>query len=314
MALVHCPVSASLFVVFASKIMVLLRSSAFALVLAGLIHAASVKRQSITALSSSQISSYAPFTHFASTAYCNPSSTISWSCGSNCEANPDFQPVASGGDGGGTQYWYVGYSPSQNTVIVAHQGTDTSEFLADLTDADFFLESLDSSLFPGVPSSVEVHDGFASEQARYVTVPSLTLFAYDASSVTVVGHSLGAALALLDGVYLRIQLSSSVNVQVIGYGMPRVGNQDFANWVDSYLGGQVTHINNREDPIPIVPGRFLGFHHVSGEVHITDSGTWESCPGQDNTSTQCIVGDVPNIFDGDESDHDGPYSGIEMGC
>jgi hypothetical protein len=43
---------------------------------------------------------------------------------------------------------------------------------ADLTDADFFLESLNSSLFPGVPSSVDVHNGFASEQARYVTRPS----------------------------------------------------------------------------------------------------------------------------------------------
>ena len=37
-------------------------------------------------------------------------------------------------------------------------------------------------------------------------------------------------------------------------------------------------------------------------------------PGQDNTSTQCIVGDVPNIWDGSESDHDGPYDGVEMGC
>ena len=36
----------------------------------------------------------------------------------------------------------------------------------------FFLESLDSSLFPGIPSSVEVHS-FASEQARYATRPSL---------------------------------------------------------------------------------------------------------------------------------------------
>jgi hypothetical protein len=62
--------------------------------------------------------------------------------------------------------------------------------------------------------------------------------------------------------------------------MPRVGNQDFANWVDSNLGGHVTHINNEEDPIPIVPGRFLDFVHASGEVHITDSGTWESCPGE----------------------------------
>ncbi|KAH9074975.1 lipase [Lactarius deliciosus] len=298
--------------------MVLLRPSAFVLVLAGLVCAAVVKRQTITPLSSSQISSYAPFTHFASTAYCNPSTTINWSCGSNCQANSDFQPVASGGDGDATQFWYVGFSPSQNTVIVAHQGTDTSEFFADLTDASFTLKSLDPSLFPGVPSSVEAHNGFAAEQAS--TAPTIlsavqqTLSAHGGASVTVVGHSLGAALSLLDGVYLRIHLSSSVNVRVIGYGMPRVGNQDFANWVDSHLSGQVTHVNNKEDPIPIVPGMSLGFHHASGEVHITDSGTWENCPGQDNPSTLCVVGDVPNIFVGSLSDHDGPYSGISMSC
>jgi hypothetical protein len=36
--------------------------------------------------------------------------------------------------------------------------------------------------------------------------------------------------------------------------------------------------------------------------------------GQDNPSTLCIVGDVPNIFDGDLDNHDGPYAGITMGC
>lgn len=42
--------------------------------------------------------------------------------------------------------------------------------------------------------------------------------------------------------------------------------------------------------------------------------TWSYYTGQDNTNSQCTVGDVPNIFDGDESDHDGPYDGVEMGC
>ncbi|KAI9440889.1 lipase class 3 family protein [Lactarius indigo] len=295
-----------------------LRSSAFALVFAGLVHGSPVKRQATPPLSSGQISSFAPFTHFASTAYCNPSTTINWSCGSNCQANSDFQPVASGGDGDGTQYWYVGFSPSHNNVIVAHQGTTPDHLLADPTDADFFLRTLDSSLFPGVPSSVEVHNGFASEQARtastILSYVQQTLSAHGASSVTVVGHSLGAALALLDGVYFRVQLGSSVNVRVICYGMHRVGNQDFANWVDSHLGGQVMHVNNRRDPVPIVPGRFLGFHHVSSEIHITDDGTWESCPGQDNISGLCIVGDVSYIWLGKKGDHDGPYDGIEMGC
>ena len=101
-----------------------------------------------------------------------------------------------------------------------------------------------------------------------------------ASSVTVVGHSLGAALALLDGVYFHIQLDPSVNVRVFGYGMPRVGNGDFANLVDSYLTGQVTHVNNLKDPIPILPSMFLGFRHPVGEVHITGPDTWVTCPGE----------------------------------
>jgi len=40
-------------------------------------------RQSITPLSS-QISTFTPYTYFASTAYCPPSLTISWSCGGIC--------------------------------------------------------------------------------------------------------------------------------------------------------------------------------------------------------------------------------------
>ena len=106
-----------------------------------------------------------------------------------------------------------------------------------------------------------------------------TLSMKNTSSVTVVGHSLGGALALLDGVFLSLQLPKSVTVKVISYGMPRVGNQAFANLVDSQLSGLVTHVNNKEDPVPTVPGMFLGFHHPSGEVHIQDSGAWDACPG-----------------------------------
>ncbi|KIJ65386.1 hypothetical protein HYDPIDRAFT_27401 [Hydnomerulius pinastri MD-312] len=76
----------------------------------------------------------------------------------------------------------------------------------------------------------------------------------------------------------------------------------------------LTHINNGEDPIPICHGMFLGFVHPAGEVHIQDSGKWAACPGQDNPSTQCIVGDAPEVYDGDLSDHDGPYNGVTMGC
>ena len=83
----------------------------------------------------------------------------------------------------------------------------------------------------------------------------------------------------------------------------------------------------------------MGYVHPSGEVHIMDNNEWVSCPGQilfiyfpkqrkekayltghnlnigqDDPSTQCIVGDVPTIFQGDSKDHVGPYNGVTMGC
>jgi len=226
--------------------------------------------------------------------------------------------VAAGGDGSDVQFWFVGFSPSLNTVIVAHQGTDPSKIFADLTDINFALEPLNPSLFPGLPSGIEAHNGFASEHAKtadaILSAVQHTLNAQGVSSVTVVGHSLGAALSLLDGVFFSLQLDPSVSVRVVGYGMPRVGNQAFANFVDSRLAGKVTHVNNQEDPVPTLPGRFLGFHHPSGEIHIQDSNAWDNCPGQDNPSNLCIVGDVPNIFESNIGNHDGPYAGITMGC
>ena len=58
-----------------------------------------------------------------------------------CQANPNFHPVAAGGDGAVVQYWYVGYDMdlkarlevtsllrftefSNQMVIVGHQGTN----------------------------------------------------------------------------------------------------------------------------------------------------------------------------------------------
>ena len=40
-----------------------------------------------------------------------------------------------------------------------------------LTNVDIAFDNLDSSLFPGVSSSVKVHKGFSEAQERYVLSP-----------------------------------------------------------------------------------------------------------------------------------------------
>ncbi|TFY56696.1 hypothetical protein EVG20_g8828 [Dentipellis fragilis] len=272
-------------------------------------------RQTLPTLSQDQISAFRPYTLFASAAYCNPSVTRTWTCGANCDANPGFQPLASGGNDGTVQYWYVGFDPALNTVIVAHQGTDSKNLTADLTDLDIPMEKLDASLFPGIDPSIRVHTGFADAHARtaqtVLAEVQAALQQYGVQSVVITGHSLGAVLSLLDAVYLALHLPSSVSIRTIGYGLPRVGNSHFASYVDAHV--QLTHITNKHDPFPILPFQFLGFRQPAGEVHIDQANTWVECLGEENGSTECIDGAVPEVWDGTPEDHEGPYDGIVMG-
>lgn len=116
-------------------------------------------RQSIAPISTSEINSFPPYAWFASTAYCKPSSTLAWNCGTNCDNNADFIPTASGGDGRDVQFCeyflcflvamysyvrsgYVGFSPSLNSVVVAHEGTNPESLYDD------FFHILTNSLHP----------------------------------------------------------------------------------------------------------------------------------------------------------------------
>ncbi|KAF9016515.1 alpha/beta-hydrolase [Hymenopellis radicata] len=252
-------------------------------------------RQSITTLSASAIAAFKPYTYYASTAWCDASVTLTWTCGRNCDANPDFKPVASGGNSDSVQFWYVGYDPNLNTVIVAHQGTDTSHLLPILTDGDFFLSELDDNLFPNLSSDIKVHSGFKEAQENTATTVLASvksaMSTFSTNAVTIVGHSLGGAIALLDG---------------------QVGNEEFADYVDAHVS--VSRVINREDLFPILPGQFMGYHHCAGEKHILDSGKWVACPGHGNDDERCSAGDVDFIFEGNTVDHTGPYDGVEMGC
>ena len=58
----------------------------------------------IAPLTPSQIAAFKPYTCYSATTACNISSIMDWGCGDNCDANPNFNPVATGGDGEKTPF------------------------------------------------------------------------------------------------------------------------------------------------------------------------------------------------------------------
>ncbi|KLO07228.1 alpha/beta-hydrolase [Schizopora paradoxa] len=282
-------------------------------------------RASVKTLSSSTIHSYKPYAFYSSAAYCSPSNIKKWNCGANCKANPHFLPNITGGDGSTTRYWYVGYDPTLNTVIVSHEGASPGAMLSSLDAADSALTPLDQAYFGGISTDIKVHKNLANEHLRsaydlfYAVANLLVQYIDERPSVTLVGHSRGAALSLLDAVMFTNSFPPLTKIKYVGYGLPRVGNQAFADYVDKYItsideGAGFVRINNKKDPVPINPSRALGFVHPSGEIHIQASGAWVSCPGQDNSASQCIRGTVQNDASGTKQDSYGPYDGVTMGC
>ena len=266
-------------------------------------------------LQKTEVEAFKPYTYYAATGYCDPSATRYWTCGKNCDQNPSYVPVASGGDGADVQYWFVGIDHDLETIIVGHEGTDPAKIVPLLTILDIQFEELTPDLFPGISPLIQVHGGFRKSHAKTAlevldaVKQAITLTEF--RKVTTVGHSLGAAIAILDSIYLPLFIPN-ITVHTVGFGTPRVGNWAFAEYVDK--NANLTRVNNRRDPVPILPGLMLGYEHPGGERHIHSDGKWVSCSAHDNESEKCTTGEVNDIFEGDLRDHDGPYEGVVMDC
>ncbi|GAW02783.1 alpha beta-hydrolase [Lentinula edodes] len=221
---------------------------------------------------------------FSRVAYCSSDAVQSFQCGSPCDALGSHIDVFQvGGNDGTIPMYFIAHDPSTNTIVVAHQGTDPNNLLSILNDAKFGLVDLNTTRFTAADGKgIQVHDGFQQTFER--TADGL----------------LGILWENLDP---SVQLTTSV------FGLPRVGDQAWADFVDSSLGNTLSHITNQNDPVPTVPPEFLGFVHPSNEFHITgvDSNGQATgiiaCPGQDNEN--CSTGN--DILDASVANHLGPY-------
>jgi len=280
-------------------------------------HSFNTTHSAVTTLSNDQFAEFIAYIEFARAAYCTPTKVASWKCGGACDALPGFLPTLAGGDGDGTQFFYVGFWPARSAVVVAHEGTDPLQLMSVLTDVNIKYMAPDPTLFPNVPNDVLLHSGFVLEHQK--TAPQILeevkrlMVVHSSSHIILIGHSLGGALAELDSLFMLLNLPEGTTVRGVTFGTPRVGNEAWATFFDSQVT-EFTRMNNKRDPVPTVPGRLLGFRHPRGEIHIELDGHAVACPGADDgTDLQCSDKMVPNVVEGNILDHLGPYHGIFIG-
>ncbi|WP_156254596.1 lipase family protein [Sandarakinorhabdus oryzae] len=91
--------------------------------------------------------------------------------------------------------------------------------------------------------------------------------------IHIVGHSLGGALATLNGATLIARGERRVSIYT--FGAPRVGNWAFVRWLDNNIGSEnIRRVFHPADPVPMIP-LFPFFHAPPGDAFAlpnTDGG------------------------------------------
>ncbi|XP_043697682.1 phospholipase A1-Igamma2, chloroplastic-like [Telopea speciosissima] len=165
-------------------------------------------------------------------------------------------------------------------ITIAWRGTVTKlEWIADLMD---YLKPLSADKIPCPDPTVKVESGFlelytdkdencrfckysAREQILTEVRRLIQRYPKEELSITITGHSLGAALAVLSGFDIGENVShltadgQSVPISVFSFAGPRVGNVRFKERLEG-LGVKVLRVVNVHDTVAKVPGLVLNEH------------------------------------------------------
>lgn len=184
-------------------------------------------------------------------------------------------------------------SQDGKVVILCYRGTEPTNFVNWLTDADIYPEKVSFTLDQG-SGPFEVHGGFYRNvrATRYEVVQALEralngksvrpdgqAMPHALSSLYITGHSLGAAMAALlmvmirtDPAYARIAATLKATYT---FGQPMLGSPAFAAACGSekLVGDQLFRYRYGQDMVPTLPPKASGpFAHFGPEYQYQGKG------------------------------------------
>ncbi|KAJ3081757.1 hypothetical protein HK102_002157 [Quaeritorhiza haematococci] len=228
---------------------------------------------------------------YAAAAYCL-FGLETWTCRERCTATPGTVMVRRFNTLVTDTVGFVAFNPQIRAVIVSFRGTLSPQNLA----VDFSILPLDLN-YPEAPGAL-VHSGFytaymsVADDVRSAVASVLAQF--PDFEVHAVGHSMGGALASI-AVPDLMKSFPSQSFKLFTYGMPRVGNRAFANFVSNKLGeGRIFRTVHGTDMIPTVPPLTIGFQHHRQEFFLNPLlRTVQTCQDQDGEDLLCSNGIIP---------------------
>jgi triacylglycerol lipase len=219
-------------------------------------------------------------------------------------------------------YIALSHSPSTKQIILAFRGTySITNTIIDLSAYPQayipYPDPEENSTTTPNPTSPHcenctVHAGFMRSwlETRPTILPQISILRqkYPDYAITLVGHSLGGAVAALAGLEMRLK---GWDVTVTTFGEPMIGNGALAAFIDEQFGfgdgisippldpldggirfRRVTHVG---DPVPMLPLAEWGYRPHAGEVFIKREGL----PPRREDVVHCFGAEDPRCIAGE---------------
>jgi hypothetical protein len=217
---------------------------------------------------------------------CSQPGLSNWTCGVACDKVPlASAPSFAVNKSKETLALIARLSPAE-CIIVLRGSKNVYNYLEDL---DFFHQMLPDC------TDCKVHSGFLESwwSLKPQVVSHLTSLGCRNSTVTITGHSLGAAMAVLAAYELAGAPSGSdwAVRRAYTYGQPRVGNEAFARGAGARLssrGVDYRRVVDYRDAVPHLPLRNMlweGWTHLGNEIYYnaTRLGAYRACAAANDT-------------------------------
>jgi len=234
------------------------------------------------------------------TAYCTDDPSLQdWSC-TSCKQFGSFKLTAIMDDT--ANQGYVGYftqglpktpipgsiiGANEPFVVVSFRGTVPKDLKDWIEDLSFSKQAVFSSKYP----SVAVHSGFwgAYQDMKPKMMAGLATAFSDsgARALIVTGHSLGAAMAELAALDLKLNEYPDKIYASYTQGTPRPGNPAFAALYAQSIAASFREIH-QADCVPHLPPMVLGFQHGPVEVFFNEAfSKYQVCSGNNGEDPSC---------------------------
>lgn len=261
------------------------------------------------------------FLFFLSKVFCYDSSQLNtcvWLSGAAYCGKDNYKTMILAGPASGFTYketlydaksdlqGYIGILPTTKSIYVVIRGSSSTMNWLD----DFEVKLVPYNTFP--ECNCKVHNGFYKSAlgvvSRVVTTVKTLRSEYQGYSVVVTGHSYGAACGQLLAMEL---IKNGINVKLYNYGQPRVGDSDYAAFVNTKISEFYRTTHNKDVVPHVPPTEGFGYLHSCREVFEDSTGKLTTCSATNCEDPKCA--DQFSLVQTNGDDHS-YYLGHRVDC